>query len=42
MIEIIDVGGSPESKVDSDKKEDKLENGTNEYCITFSILTWMT
>lgn len=25
MIEIIDVGGSPESKVD--KKEDKLENG---------------
>lgn len=27
MIEIIDVGGSPESKVDPDKKEDKLENG---------------
>lgn len=27
MIEIIDVGGSPESKVDLDKKEDKLENG---------------
>lgn len=27
VIEIIDVGGSSEFKVDSDKKEDKLENG---------------
>lgn len=27
VIEIIDVGGSPESKVNPDKKEDKLENG---------------
>lgn len=27
VIEIIDVGGSPESKVNPDKKEDKLEYG---------------
>lgn len=27
MIEIIDVGGSPESKEGGDKREDKQENG---------------
>ena len=27
VIEIIDVGGSPESKEGGDKREDKQENG---------------